>query len=59
MERGFDSSAESKSERQVSIRVVRISRVLAFGLYFMADGASFSFSWMNFVDFVVVIRHIF
>lgn len=59
MERGFDSRAQSKSERQVSIKVVRISRVFALGLYFIADGGSFSFSWMNLVDFVVVIRHMF
>ncbi len=59
MERGFDSRAQSKSERQVSIRVVRISRVFAFGLYFIADGGSFSFNWMNLVDFVVVITHMF
>jgi hypothetical protein len=28
-------------------------------LYFIADGGSFSFSWMNLVDFVVVITHMF
>ena len=57
VERALDSSKQCRSDKQDSIRVVRISRVSGFGLYFIEDGGSFSFSWMNLVDFVVVIKH--